>query len=128
MQSLLIIYDGACPFCSAYVSLLRLRSDFAVTMLSARSDDARVAHYRDLGYRYDEGMLVVIGDTVHAGADAMHVLALWSERGGLLNRLQRAVFMHRWLSSLLYPLLRAGRRLALRVRRVPDIDATKGSR
>ena len=124
MQSLLIIYDGACPFCHAYVSLLRLRSNFTVTMLSARSDDARVAHYRALGYRFDEGMLVAMDDTVHVGADAMHVLALWSEQGGRLNRMQRAVFRHRWLSRLLYPGLRAARGLALRVRRVPAIDAT----
>lgn len=123
MQALLIVYDGACPFCSAYVSLLRLRAGFAVELLSARSDDARVATYRQLGYRLDDGMLAIIGDTVHAGADAMHVLALLSESTGWLNSLQRTVFARRWLSKLLYPGLRAGRRLALRWRRVPMIEA-----
>ena len=105
------------------MSLLQCLRLVAAAALRLRCHDARVAHYRDLGYRYDEGMLVVIGDTVHAGADAMHVLALWSERGGLLNRLQRAVFMHHWLSRLLYPGLRAARGLVLRLRRVPAIDA-----
>ncbi len=125
MESLLIIYDGACPFCSAYVSLLRLRSDFRVELLSARSDDKRVSDYRSRGYRLDEGMLVVLNQTVYVGAEAMHVLAVLAESTGWLNRLQRAVFMHRWLSGWLYPVLRAGRRAALWLRRVPLIDAAR---
>jgi hypothetical protein len=38
---LLIVYDGACPFCNAYVSLLRLRESMQVELLSARSNDER---------------------------------------------------------------------------------------
>lgn len=125
MQTLLIVYDGACPFCSAYVSLLRLRAMFTVELLSARSDDARVLRFRESGYRLDEGMLVVIDGIVHVGPDAMNVLALLSESSGVLNRLQRAVLSRRWLSSLLYPWLRAGRRIALWVRRVPLIEGAK---
>lgn len=125
MQKLLILYDGACPFCGAYVSLLRLRSMFTVELLSARSDDARVTYFRNSGYRLDEGMLVVIDGIVHVGADAMNVLALLSESGGTLNRLQRIVFSRRWLSRLLYPGLRFGRRLMLWIRRVPLIDASR---
>lgn len=128
MEALLIIYDGACPFCNAYVRLLRLRSAFAVELLSARSDDARVSHYLDLGYRLDEGMLVVIGGTVHAGADAMNLLAALSESRGWLNRVQRFVFARRWLARLLYPWLRAGRRVALWSRRVPTIAAARTQR
>ena len=125
MQTLLIVYDGACPFCSAYVSLLRLRTTFNVELLSARSDDARILRFRDSGYRLDEGMLVVIDGIVHVGPDAMNVLALLSEPSGVLNRLQRSVMSRRWLSSLLYPWLRVGRRVALWLRRVPLIEAAK---
>ena len=126
MPSLLIIYDGACPFYSSYVSLLRLRSDFAVELLSARSADARIAHYHDLGYRLDDGMLAVLDGQVSAGADAMHLLASLSERRGVLNRLQRAVFSIRSLSRCLYPWLRMGRRFALWTRGVRMIDPPKG--
>lgn len=126
--TLLIIYDGACPFCSAYVSLLRLRSTMTVELLSARSDDARISDYRSRGYRLDDGMLAIIGDVVHEGANAMHVLATLSESQGFLNRAQRAIFSCRWLSRLLYPGLSAGRRLALWIMRVPLIDAHKKGR
>ncbi|CAM8644653.1 Protein of unknown function DUF393 [Oxalobacteraceae bacterium] len=119
---LLIVYDGACPFCSAYTGLLQLREQMYVELLSARSDDARIDGFRAAGYRLDEGMLLQMNGEVYAGAEAMHRLAILSTRGGLLNRLQRFVFARRWLAHALYPWLRVGRRLALYVRRVPLID------
>ena len=48
-SDILIIYDGACPFCSAYVTLLRLRQQFVVELLSARSEDQRVSYFQSRG-------------------------------------------------------------------------------
>ena len=121
-QKLLIIYDGACPFCSAYVSLLRLRESMQVELLSARSADERVDEFLALGYRLDDGMLVQLDDMIHVGADAMYQLAIISNQQGILNRMQRFVFSRKWLARLLYPLLRFGRRLVLLIRRVPLIE------
>jgi predicted DCC family thiol-disulfide oxidoreductase YuxK len=45
----LIIYDGDCPFCCAYVRLHRFREDIGpVELLSARDADDRIAHYQQL--------------------------------------------------------------------------------
>lgn len=123
---LLIVYDGACPFCNAYVSLLRLRESMQVELLSARSADERVKEFLAYGYRLDDGMLVQIDGLVYVGADAMHQLAIISNQHGLLNRMQRFVFSRKWLAHLLYPALRFGRRLVLLIRRVPLIEQTIG--
>lgn len=123
---LLIVYDGACPFCTAYVSLLRLRESMQVELLSARSADERIKEFLALGYRLDDGMLVQIDGLVYVGADAMHQLAIISNQHGLLNRMQRFVFSRKWLAHLLYPALRFGRRLVLLIRRVPLIEQTIG--
>jgi predicted DCC family thiol-disulfide oxidoreductase YuxK len=123
---LLIVYDGACPFCNAYVSLLRLRESMQVELLSARSADERIKEFLALGYRLDDGMLVQIDGLVYVGADAMHQLAIISNQHGLLNRMQRFVFSRKWLAHLLYPALRFGRRLVLLIRRVPLIEQTIG--
>lgn len=123
---LLIVYDGACPFCNAYVSLLRLRESMQVELLSARSADDRIKEFLALGYRLDDGMLVQIDGLVYVGADAMHQLAIISNQHGLLNRMQRFVFSRKWLAHLLYPALRFGRRLVLLIRRVPLIEQTIG--
>ena len=121
-MQLLIVYDGACPFCSAYTAFIRLREHLQIELLSARSDDARIAAFRNSGYRLDEGMLLQMDGQVVVGADAMYWLAVLSTNGGVLNRLQRFVFSRRWLARALYPCLRLSRRVVLYVRRVPLID------
>jgi predicted DCC family thiol-disulfide oxidoreductase YuxK len=125
-QKLLIVYDGACPFCTAYVSLLRLRESMQVELLSARSADERVDEFLGLGYRLDDGMLVQMDGLIYVGAEAMHQLAIISNRHGMLNQMQSFVFSRKGLARLLYPLLRIGRRLVLLIRRVPLIEQAQG--
>lgn len=127
-QKLLIVYDGACPFCTAYVALLRLRESMQVELLSARSTDERINQFLALGYRLDDGMLLQIDDSIYVGAEAMHQLAIISNRNGIVNRMQRFVFSRKWLAQLLYPLLRSGRRLVLLIRRAPLIEHAPGRR
>ena len=119
---MLIIYDGACPFCRVYVRLLRLQQETGpVELLSARDADPRIAQYQQQGYDLDQGMLVVMSGVVHAGAEAMQVLALCSTPAGWFNHCNRLIFSSARLSRWLYPVLRAGRRIALRLRGVPLI-------
>lgn len=121
----LIIFDGACPFCRAYIRLHRLREDIGpVELLSARDSDDRITHYQQQGFDLDQGMLVVMGGVVHAGADAMYVLASCSTSAGWFNRCNRWIFSSRRLSRLMYPILRVGRRIALLLLRVPPIRET----
>lgn len=127
-QKLLIVYDGACPFCTGYVALLRLRESIQVELLSARSTDERINQFLALGYRLDDSMLLQIDDSIYVGAEAMHQLAIISNRNGIVNRMQRFVFSRKWLAQLLYPLLRSGRRLVLLIRRVPLIEHAPGRR
>jgi predicted DCC family thiol-disulfide oxidoreductase YuxK len=123
---ILVIYDGACPFCRAYVRLLRLRQDIGpVELLSAREADPRIAQYQQQGFDPDQGMLVVMSGVVHAGADAMQVLAACSTPVGWFNRCNRLVFSSARLSRWLYPVLRAGRYIALRLRGLPLIGEAR---
>jgi len=119
---ILIVYDGACPFCSAYVRLLRLKEHIGqVELLNARAADARIARYQQQGFDLDQGMLVILGDVVHSGADAMHVLASCSTPSAGFNRLNAWIFASRFRCALLYPLLRVGRRIVLLILGVPLI-------
>jgi predicted DCC family thiol-disulfide oxidoreductase YuxK len=124
-QQVLIVYDGACPFCTAYTSLVQLREQFQVELLSARSADPRVDEFLRRGYLLDEGMLLQIDQEIYVGADAMHRLATLSNTHRILNQMQRTIFSSRWLAHLLYPLLRWVRRLALLVRGVPLIQGAR---
>lgn len=119
---MLIVYDGDCHFCRAYVNLLRLQQTIGpVELLSARSGDARVSHFVQQGIDLDQGLLVVTASQRYSGAEAMHWLAMQLPAHSLAERLHAAVFRRRWLAHLLYPLLRLGRRVWLALRGLPLI-------
>lgn len=120
----LIIYDGECVFCQNYVRFLRLKKAVGdVELLDARSGDPRVAAYWKAGYDLNEGMLFVHRGTVHYGADAVHVLATLTGSHDWLNRLNAQLFSNSKIARLLYPALKAGRRLTLLVRGRSEIKA-----
>ena len=117
---MLIIYDGACPFCSSYISHLRLqRTVDQITYLNARHEDDRLYTYIQAGYDFDAGMLVIIDQQVYAGADALHVLALQSSGSDMFNRLNHWIFKRAMLAKILYPCLKFGRRCALILLGIP---------
>ena len=119
-----IFYDGACPFCTNYVTLLRLREAVGpVDLIDARSGDARV---REVMSRYDldAGMLVVYAGHEYFGADAVNIMALLSDSSAnvlalAVNWLMKDARRARWS----YPLLRELRNLSLRVRGRKKIGA-----
>lgn len=104
MRQLRIVYDGQCPFCSRYVQLLRLRERFDVSLLDARREPERASRY---GLDLNEGMIVDLDGTVHHGAAAVSLLSKLSRRPGPLSRPAMA--------RLLYPAMRLGRQLTLRI-------------
>jgi len=111
-----IIYDNQCPFCTRYVSLLRLREAVGgIRLIDARSGEPEVIAARRAGYDLDEGMLLVLDGQYHHGAECLNRLALLATPSGSFNRLNAWIFRHRALSRLLYPALRLGRNVTLRL-------------
>ncbi|WP_300972955.1 thiol-disulfide oxidoreductase DCC family protein [Sphingomonas sp. LHG3406-1] len=119
----LIVYDGDCVFCQNYVRFLRLRKAVGdVELLDARSGDPRLAAYWKAGYDLNEGMLFVHQGRVFYGAEAVHVLATLTGSHNWLNRLNARLFSSSRMARLLYPALKAGRRLTLLVRGRSEIE------
>ncbi|MBA4222240.1 DCC1-like thiol-disulfide oxidoreductase family protein [Bosea vestrisii] len=109
-----VIYDGECPFCSRYAELLDLRRNVGeVRLLDARSlSDSDKDRLRN-SFNLDEGMIFAHEGKVHYGADAVHRIAELTSGGDVGNRVIAGVFHNRGIARALYPLMRAGRRLAL---------------
>jgi predicted DCC family thiol-disulfide oxidoreductase YuxK len=111
-----VVYDGQCPFCSRYVSLLRLRDTLGqVQVVNAREGGPVVDEILAAGLDLDEGMVLKMDGRFYPGDECIHRLALLSSSSTLFNRFNRTIFRSPTLSRLLYPLLRSGRNGVLRL-------------
>jgi len=111
-----LVYDGDCPFCSAYVRYLRVRESVGrLHLIDAREGHPLVSEIGEAGLDLDEGMVLKIGSRLYHGADCIHALAMMSTTSGPFNRLNAAIFRSQTAARVLYPLMRAGRNTALRL-------------
>lgn len=116
-DELTLIYDGKCPVCTAYSCGVDVdpASASAVRIVDARGEDALINQATAAGLSFDEGMVVSYGGKFYHGADALHVLATLTPAKGVWNRINRFLFGSRAVSRFLYPMLRSGRNLLLRL-------------
>lgn len=113
---LIVVYDGECPFCSQYVKHVRLRDIVGrLDYVNAREGGPIVAEAVQKGFDLNEGMLVIMDGVYHHGADAVWALGLLSSPVGAFNRLNARLFSSRTLSRFLYPALRFGRNVTIRL-------------
>lgn len=108
-----LIYDGECFFCKNYVRLVNLKESIGdITLINARDEGVAEKFGVDLKY-LNEGMLLILGDKRYYGAEAAHHIAFLSSKSSFFNKINAIVFKSRFLSRLLYPLLKLGRKAYL---------------
>ena len=114
--TLTLLYDGDCPVCNRYVTMLRLREQFGeLKLLDARQESSLRTRVEQQGLDLNQGFALFVDEELYFGDDAIHALALMSSRSGLFNRVNHFVFRHAALARLLYPVLAAGRGLLLKL-------------
>jgi predicted DCC family thiol-disulfide oxidoreductase YuxK len=116
MGALTIVYDGDCPVCRNYVRFLRIKETVGtVTLLDARDGGPLVDQLMQQGVDLDDGMALIMGSQLYHGSDCVNKLALMSTSSGAFNRLNAWLFQSTWRSRVLYPVMRAGRNLLLKM-------------
>ena len=113
--SIIIIYDGDCPFCRSYIGLTRLRELTNTILLDAREEPGLCRELLDKGVSLDEGMVVIINNQVHHGGDAINRITLLTSKNTLFNKLAYLVFSRPAISKVVYPVLRGIRNITLRL-------------
>jgi predicted DCC family thiol-disulfide oxidoreductase YuxK len=108
-----LVYDGDCPFCSAYVRYVRVRENVRLRLINARHGGDLVDEIVQAGFDLDQGMVLKIGGRYYHGADCVNVLASLSSGSNAFNRINARIFRSPVLAGVLYPVLRTGRRIAL---------------
>ena len=124
-----VFYDGDCPFCSKYMSMIRLKETLGeVKLVDLRVNSNVKDELLSQGFNLDKGMVVDIDGRRVDGADAVNQLALLSTPSNGFNRFNKMVMSSPLLAACLYPFLRAGRWLVLfflgRAQIFPDDEGT----
>jgi predicted DCC family thiol-disulfide oxidoreductase YuxK len=111
-----LVYDGLCPFCANYIVFLRAaKAGVKFDLVNARTRPDIVQALAGLGYDVDRGMAVIIDNDLYHGADALHVLALLTGANNGFNRLNYLLLRSPARARALYPFMRLGRTLILRL-------------
>ena len=116
-----IVYDGDCPFCRAYVTMTKI-TNAGPTLLNARERPDLVLSLAQSGIDLDSGMAVYYRGRIYTGGEAMHLLGLLSRPSGLVEKLASALLRRRRFALWLYPALRLGRNLLLKLRNLPPLS------
>ena len=120
---ILLVYDRGCPACEMYATLARVRAAAGeLKLIDAREPSAVMDKITRAGIDIDQAMVVIVGDRLYHGGDAIHALALMSSRSGVFNRLTYWTFRSRNVSRLLYPVLRSMRNLLLKILRKEKVN------
>jgi predicted DCC family thiol-disulfide oxidoreductase YuxK len=113
---IVVIYDGDCPLCKNYIDMTRLsRAVGRPTLVNARERPDLVKALAESGVNLDTGMAVHYQGRLYVGNEAMHLLALLTAPVDFPSKVITAILRRPALARALYPLLRAGRNLLLRL-------------
>lgn len=122
-NKIVLVYDKECPLCDMYCRLVRIRENAGeLLIINARDSTEVMQEITDQGLDIDQGMVLKMNNVLYYGADAIHVLSMISSRSGFFNRVNFWIFRSRIASRILYPLLRAGRNLLLKMLRKSKIN------
>jgi predicted DCC family thiol-disulfide oxidoreductase YuxK len=111
---LVVIYDGDCPFCQAYVKLMALRNRVGqVDIIDARSGDLRVTEIQRT-HDLDEGMVAIFGSEIYYGSDAIALISSLCADVGFIQKLFAKVLSSPTRAKFLYPAMKLGRNATLR--------------
>lgn len=122
-REVLIVYDKQCPACDYYCHLVRIRETVGtLQLIDARDGGPVMDRITAAGLDIDEGMVVIVGEQLYYGPDAIHALALLGTNRGFFNRLSYWCFRSKRVSRVLYPILKACRNLLLKILRKTRIN------
>jgi predicted DCC family thiol-disulfide oxidoreductase YuxK len=117
-----VLYDGACPACSRYVTATGLAHCSNIKLIDARQVPGLVAEHAAAGRRIDDGMVVAVDGVMHFGADATRKLAEIGQPATAGRRFLLWFVGEAPWARAVYPALSAGRRWLLRRLGRPLID------
>jgi predicted DCC family thiol-disulfide oxidoreductase YuxK len=111
-----LIYDGQCPFCSRYVSLLDLRRSIdEISLVNAREAGSLVRELQEQGVNLDDGIVLILDGRIFYGADCINQIAVMGLSRGAFAVFNSWLFRSSVVANAFYPVLKFFRRATLRI-------------
>ena len=120
-QKISIIYDGDCPFCRNYVSFLKIKEIYSVELINAREHPNLVTQYKKAGYDLNQGFIVKHNKTIYHADQAIHFLTKATNTNTLGLQLNQSLFKNKQIAQILYPFLKTGRNIILKLKKIPKL-------
>jgi len=124
-----LVFDGGCPFCRHFAELSELRSGIPDFEIVDGREDHQLRHtLADCGYPLASGAVLIDGDHVFHGSQALHQLCDRFQPSSPLLALLKGIFADPDRTRQVYPLLLMARHLALGLKGLPvDPEASRAS-
>ena len=119
-MALTLVYDGGCPFCRHFALRSELLGGIPDLMIrDGRSDHELRAMLRKRGYNISNGAVLMDGEQIWHGSEAITMLCRNLTPSDPLLRVLHGVFSDTRRANLLYPGLLAARQIALGLKGLP---------
>lgn len=123
----ILVFDGGCPFCRHFAELSELRSGIpGLRIRDGRADTPLRQALAGRGFHLRDGAMVIDGERVWHGAEAIHWLCARMTPSAALLQVLAPLMADGGRARGVYPLLLLARRLALGLRGLPVDPETGG--
>ena len=113
-MTLTLVYDGGCPFCSAFAQRAELQGGLPdLAIRDGRTDHALRYRLAERGYKLANGAMLLEGERIWHGSEAIAELNRRMTPSDALLKLMQQLFHDDGRARTLYPALLLARRLAL---------------
>ena len=115
-----LVYDGGCPFCKAFALRSELKGGVPDLLIQdGRLNDDLRKRLHQRGFKLSEGAVLIDGDQIWHGSEAISVLCRQLKPSDPLLELLNKIFGHPRRAKFLYPALLAARQFALTLKGLP---------
>lgn len=117
-NTLWLVYDGDCPFCSATAQMYRLKKSVGtLQVINAReaSDTDIMQAIAEAKLDLNEGIVARFNGRLYHGSEALHLLAMLGSDNDWLNRLNVTLFRNPHTVRLAYPAMKFLRNSVLKM-------------
>ena len=115
MSDITIYYDGDCPFCKSYITIVNIKKKYTVELKNARSYMDEINELEANGFFIEDGILMKFKEEIFQGADALRKIDTINKNSSLKAALYGLIINLPMFKKIIYPIVKLLRILTLKL-------------